>query len=120
MNSQPIPRKILKNTAELYPYVSVDEFNAPTYGTKVDLSYVHGQPVKKTSLSALGEQKDDALLFFYDCANSLPAGQSFKELDKIVFGGQEYIVREAIPQPDALSGGVHHWELRLKSGGATS
>lgn len=120
MTAPQMPRAILKQTAELYQFVSMGEFNVPTYGTKIDLIYIHGQPVKKTSLTSLGEQKDDALLFFYDCVNSIPVGVMFKELDKIIFLGQAYIVREAVPQPNALTGEDHHWEVRLKSDGATS
>ena len=120
MNVQPIPRAALKNTADFYSYTGLNEFNEPSFATKVTLTYVHGQPVKKSSLTALGEQKDDSMLFFYDCANSLPTGVTFKELDKLVFGGQAYIVREATPQPNTLAGGDHHWELRLKSAGAAT
>lgn len=120
MTAPQMPRAILKQTAELYPFISTNEFNVPTYDTKIDLVYVHGQSVKKTSLTSLGEQKDDVLLFFYDCVNSLPIGVTFKEMDKIIFQNQAYIVREATPEPNALTGGIHHWELRLKSGGEKS
>jgi hypothetical protein len=119
MSVPQIPRYALKNTASLYPYVSTSELGVVTYGTKIDLVYVQGQPVKKSSMTSLGEQKDDALLFFFDSINSLPAGQTFKELDKMIFNGQAYITREATPEPNIMTGGTHHWELRLISGGET-
>lgn len=113
----PIPRRVLCHTATLYPFVSIDEYQAPTYGTSVNLSYVRFQPTRQTALTALGEARDDKLVMFYDCANSLPAGVVPKELDKVIFNSLPFIVRTVNHEYD-MSANVHHYEAMLKGPGA--
>lgn len=113
----PIPRRVLCHTATLYPFTSVDEYNNVTYGEAVNLSYVRFQATRQTALTAMGEARDDRLVMFYDCANSLPAGIVPKEMDKLVFANSPFIVR-TVNAEYAMDASVHHYEVMLKGPGA--
>lgn len=114
-----IPRTALTHSVIYYEYDGVNEYGEPSYkSTGVDehgeplfgvsVLYVRCEPVKQTALRALGEMKDDKLILFYDCVNSLPASIVFKPFDKIVFNSQDYIIRTV------GNYAPHHVELFLK------
>lgn len=113
----PIPRRVLCHMATLYPFVSIDEYQNVTYGTAVNLSYVRFQPTRQTALTAQGEARDDKLVMFYDCVNSLPLAVVPKEMDKLVFANLPFIVR-TVNAEYAMDTGVHHYEVMLKGPGA--
>lgn len=105
---QSIPRSILNQSVVYYERLSVDEYGNTTYQTSITLNYVRLEPVKESSLSALGEMAKDKLLLFYDYSNSLPVGIIFKELDKITYNNKDYFVRVV---NDYIN---HHCEVILK------
>lgn len=105
---QPIPRSVLNQSVVYYERLSVDEYGNTTYKTGVNVNYVRVEPVKESSLSALGEMAKDKLLLFYDYSNSLPTGIVFKELDKITYNSKDYFVRVVNDYID------HHCEVVLK------
>lgn len=111
MKIKPIPKKMLVHTATYAPYQGKDAYQKATYGDSVQLYNVKFEPVKKPSLTSLGEQKDDRMKMFFDGVNSSPS-LTFYEFDKVTFSGQDYIIREAQPFY-GLSDSIHHWEIIL-------
>jgi len=110
--SQPIPRRLLPHTATLYKRTGVDQYGKPTYASGVILQYVRFEPTKQTALTALGEQKNDRMVMFFDCVNSLPTTATFDQLDRVVFGAYDLVVRTR----DDLFGddaAAHHYEVSL-------
>jgi hypothetical protein len=115
--SSPLSTSILVHTAALYSYSNTDEYNNATYGSAVTLTRVRVSPAKKNELTALGEKNNDALVLIYDNANSLPKGTTFKALDKIVYGGKNYIVRE-VDEPSGDAASIHFYRVRLVTDGS--
>lgn len=111
--SQPIPARLLRHSAVLYPFVSQAPGQAAVYGTAINLERIYIEPVNQNAMSSLGEMKNDTLKIFVDVVNSVPAGQSFKPKDKIVAFGLTGSVRKASPVRSALSPAIHHWELNI-------
>jgi hypothetical protein len=107
--SNPIPRHLLIHSAALAPYVSPGPPVA--YGTSVNLVHVRFEPIKQNAFTSLGEMKDDRFLLFFDCVNSLPAGQAFAKKDKITYDGLALSVRIVTPCY-GNSASVHHYEVR--------
>ncbi len=111
--SEPISESILVHSAEYYPYQSADDgYGNPTYGTKVDLTKIRISRAKSSYMSSFGEAKNDRLILNFDCVNSRPSGTTFKPLDKIIYGGTSYFVRESNdPSGDATA--AHHYRVAL-------
>ena len=105
---QSIPRSILNHSVVYYERLSVDEYGNTTYKTGVNVNYVRVEPVKESSLKALGEMANDKVLMFYDYKNSSPLGITFKELDKVVFNSKDYFIRVV---NDYIN---HHCEVILR------
>jgi hypothetical protein len=110
-----IPRTVLIHTITHSARVSVDEFNLPTFGTPQEIKYVRMEPSKETSLTGLGEMKNDKYLMFYDCVNSYPVGRSFKEHDRVVYNGLTLFIRKIRECPGERA--MHHYEISLVGSG---
>jgi hypothetical protein len=103
-----IPRRILNQSVDYYKRKSLDEYGNVTYETAQTINFVRLEPVKQSTLKALGEMKDDKLLMFYDYVNSSPNNIVFSELDKVVYSGRSFIIRTIA---DYIG---HHAEVTLK------
>ncbi len=108
-----IPRYLLNMFATLHPRSGDDGYGNPTYGTAINLTHILIEPSRNVNATTLGEQKNYDMVLYFDCANSLPLGQTFTDKDKVVFGGVDYNVRSARPLYNPLTGALHHWEVRL-------
>lgn len=115
---KPISSRFLTSSATYYRATGevsgVDD--TPVYEDAVALNRVYVQYPRKNALTSIGESASDALLLFFDCINSSADGVAARDMefykeDKIVYGGNSFLVREAqcLPNPDKR----HHWELRL-------
>lgn len=107
-----IPRALLihsavKRTGEK----SVDRDGIESWPGSIDLTRIRVEPTNKLALDKDNRQVQLALLVFYDCQNSLPAGTSFTVGDAISYSGTEYTVVTVEPIFDATK--LHHWELGL-------
>ena len=107
-----IPRTMLPHTATLKRATGIDENLNKTYAATVTLNFVRFEPAKKTALTSLGEQRDDKMVLFFDCLNSLPFGQTFEQLDEIEFNGIKLSIREVNPEY-TVYGTPHHYEIYL-------
>lgn len=111
--SEPISVGLLVHSATLYARTADDAYGKPTWSsTAVNLTRVRVTHAKQTLATSLGEAKNDKLVLIYDCVNSLPAGTTFGERDKIVYGGMSYIVRE-VSDPSGDASTPHHYRLAL-------
>lgn len=110
--TSPIPRNVLTHTATLKKRASVDARGKATYATGVSLFYVRIEKAKKNALTALGEQKNDSLILFYDLVNSYPLAQTFTPMDVVTYNGQDYTVRECVEEFSDM-GTAHHYEVAL-------
>lgn len=104
---------MLNMSATYYAYSSSDDYGNPTYGAAVTLSNIYIEQTKAVTLGDLGETTDGTLTLFYDAVNSVPAGTVFKNLDKIVYDSVSYIIRQAVPYRNPMTGDIHHWEIQL-------
>lgn len=109
--AQPIPRRLLPHSATYTPFLGMVA-SKKTYGTPAALSFVRLVPVKQNAITSLGDMKNDRFTLYYDCANSLPAGISFKAGDLVEFVGSTATVRAVAPIY-ADSPSVHHVEVQL-------
>lgn len=110
--SNPIPIRLLKHSAVLYPYTGTTN-GADQFGAAVNLSHIYVEPMQQNAMTSAGDMKNDTFWVFFDRVNSLPSGQMFKPKDKIVYEGLTCRVRKAQPIKPAASDLVHHWELNL-------
>jgi hypothetical protein len=108
----PIPRGLLPHTATYKKFTGVSARGVPTFATAVTLNFVRFEVAKKNAFTSLGEQRNDSLIMFFDCFNSLPVGTVFNAQDVVTYEGQDYIVREDIPEP-AIQSRPHHYEVAL-------
>jgi hypothetical protein len=86
----------------------IDKYDNET-GTPTTMYRVRLEPVKKQTLTDLGEMKDDKYLMFVDMVHSTVI--AIAKGDKITFNGTELTVREVFPAPDEK--GTHHLEVAL-------
>ena len=112
MSIKAIPRGLLPHTATYKQLTGVDGRGKKTYATGVAVAYVRFETAKKNAFTALGEQKNDRAVLFYDCVNSYPIGIEFAPGDVLVFDGQDYEVRESVPEWSVF-GVPHHYEVAL-------
>lgn len=110
---RPIPTYLLNKSATLYPSSTPDEYGNPTYGAAIPLASIYVERTIAVSVGSLGETADGALTLYFDCVNSTPVGQVFKNLDKIVYKGVSYLCRNAVPLPNPMTDEDHHWEIQL-------
>lgn len=103
----PIPRDILIHSATKYT-TTKDRYGKETISASAPITFIRCEPVSEWKQANIGEMKDDKLLMFYDCVNSLPAGLSFAKGDKVEFNGQDYTVRSF------KDFSPHHLEINLK------
>lgn len=108
-----IPRAVLTMGATLYARTADDDYGNPSYGSAITLSNLYIEPTRNVNAGQLGEQARYDMVLYFDCANSLPAGQVFTDKDKITFNGKDYNVRTARELYDPTIGKLHHWEVRL-------
>ena len=105
--ARPIPRHLLIHTVTHKSPVT-DKYGNES-GTTTPMYRVRLEPVKKQTLSDLGEMKDDKYLMFVDMVHSTVI--AIAKGDKITFNGTELTVREVFPAPDEK--GTHHLEVAL-------
>jgi hypothetical protein len=108
-----IPLYLLNMTATLYPYTGQDDYANPTYGAAVTIGNIYIEQTKAVTLGGLGETGDGTISLFFDGENSTPEGMVFKNLDKIVFDSVGYLIRQAVPYRNPMTGLIHHWEISL-------
>ena len=108
-----IPLALLNMTADYYPRTGDDSYGTPSYGTKVTLANVYIEQSKAITIGGLGEIPDGTVTMFFDAENSAPATTVFSNLDKILYGGITFLVRQAVPFVNPMTGSLHHWELKL-------
>ena len=106
-----ISENLLTQTATLYPYTGESEQGGASFGTAVTLTKVRVTSNTQLMMTALGEEKNDKKVLYFDIVNSLPAGTTFKADDKIVYDTISYRVREVIPARDEST--VHHYRIAL-------
>jgi len=110
--SAPISEQLLIHSAGYYPYTGFDARGKPTWGAMVTLEKVRfTSHVRSNALAGTGEQKNDRGALFYDTSISSPAGQTFQKLGKIVYGGENYQIRD-VSDPSGDEG-THHVRLAL-------
>lgn len=104
---------MLNMSASYAPPDSENDYGQPVAGTAVTLSGIYYESTLATSVGSQGEQpRDDATLFF-DAENSMPSGQSFVNNGLVTVGGIVYLIRQAKPFYNPMTGALHHWELGL-------
>jgi class 3 adenylate cyclase len=86
----------------------IDKYGNET-GTPTTMYRVRLEPVKKQTLTDLGEMKDDKYLMFVDMVHSTVI--AIAKGDKITFNGTELTVREIAEAYDER--GLHHLEVAL-------
>jgi len=111
MPISPIPRSLLPHTATLKKPGEPDARGKVTY-TESTLNYIRFETARKNALTALGEQRNDLGVLFFDMQNSLPADTTFDVNDQIVFGGRTFTIREVTPEY-TVHGSPHHYEVAL-------
>ena len=105
--ARPIPRHLLIHTVtHLHPMI--DKYGNES-GTTTTMYRVRLEPVKKQTLTDLGEMKDDKYLMFVDMVHSTVI--AIAKGDKITFNGTELTVREIAEAYDER--GLHHLEVAL-------
>ena len=97
---------LIHTVTHLHPVI--DKYGNET-GTPTTMYRVRLEPVKKQTLTDLGEMKDDKYLMFVDMVHSTVI--AIAKGDKITFNGTELTVREVFPAPDEK--GAHHLEVAL-------
>ena len=111
--SQPISPALLVHSATLYSRTGDDDYGNPAWSaTAVSLTRVRLTRAKQTIAGALGEASKDRLVLIFDCTNSLPVGTTFKARDKIVYGGETFLVRD-VYDPSGDSTAAHHYRVAL-------
>lgn len=108
-----IPRGLLNMAATLYPRTADDAYGNPSYGAAVNLTQILVEPSRNVQAGTLGEQQRYELVLFFCATNSLPAGQTFTDKDKVTFAGSTYNVRQVRPLYNPFTGQLHHYEVRL-------
>lgn len=108
-----IPLYLLNMTATLYPSSTPDDYAKPTFGTAVTLGNIYIEQTKAVTIGSLGETADGTLTMYFDAENSTPASTVFKNLDKIVYDGINFTIRQAVPYRNPMTGNIHHWEIQL-------
>lgn len=108
-----IPLYLLNMDAMLYPSSTPDEYGNPTFGSAVTIGNIYIEQTKAVTIGSLGETSDGTLTMFFDAENSTPAATVFKNLDKIVYDGINYLIRQAVPYRNPMTGAMHHWEITL-------
>lgn len=108
-----IPLYLLNMTATLYPKSGEDEYGNPSFGTAVTLGNIYIEQTKAATIGTLGETSDGSLTLYFDAENSTPSTTVFKALDKIVYDSVNYLVRQAVPYRNPMTGTIHHWELTI-------
>ncbi len=111
MPISPIPRALLPHTVTLKKPGEPDARGKVTY-TDSTLNYVRFETARKNALTALGEQRNDLGVLFFDMQNSLPAGTVFAVNDQVIFEGRTFTVREVTPEY-TVYGNPHHYEVAL-------
>lgn len=76
------------------------------------VKFVRFETAKKNALTALGEQRNDEGVLFYDEVSSVPTGVVFTPGDKVVFHGVSYVVRD-VSSEYAERATRHHQEVYL-------
>jgi hypothetical protein len=112
MSTKAIPRAMLPHTATYKKLTGIDGRGNKTYATGVALAYVRFESAKKNAFTALGEQKNDRAIMFFDCVNSYPVGTAFATGDVLTYSSQDYEVREVIKEC-AFDSNPHHYEVML-------
>jgi len=110
--SNPIPNRLLKHSATLYPYIGTIN-GADQFGVAVPLTHIYVEPVQQNAMTSTGDMKNDTFRVFFDRMNSAPMCQTFKVKDKIIYEGLTCRIRKAQPIKPAISDILHHWELNL-------
>ena len=105
--AKPIPRHLLIHTVT-HSHPVIDKYGNET-GTPTTMYRVRLEPVKKQTLTDLGEMEDDKYLMFVDMVHSTVI--ALAKGDKITFGGTELTVREIAEAYDER--GLHHLEVAL-------
>lgn len=106
-----IPRYLLPHSAELKTAEQKDAWGKPVY-TVIALEYVRFEPVSVQRFSMGGDIPMAKGKLFFDALNSLPMGTIFRTGDKIVYGGNEYVITE-VQAFSADMAAVHHYEVIL-------
>jgi hypothetical protein len=104
--SRPISPALLIHSATFYSYLGTPG----SFGAAVSLVGVRFRSVRQNAMTSLGDMKSDLFTMLFDCANSGPAGTTFKPKDKIVYGSFTLYVRK-VTQGDGSA--AHHYELSL-------
>ena len=111
MPISPIPRSLLPHSVTLKKPGAPDARGKVTY-TDSTLNFVRFETARKNALTALGEQRNDLGVLFFDMQNSLPAGTTFAVNDQVIFEGRTFTVREVTPEY-TVYGNPHHYEVAL-------
>ena len=107
---KPIPKSLLIHSAELQEVVE-DEWQNEKVQSSTALMRVRIEPMSKLVTSSNNRTVTLSATLFYDCRNSRPAGVEFRQGQRLVFGGREYIVETVEELFD--KGKLHHLEVGL-------
>jgi hypothetical protein len=107
-----IPKCWLRQSVQYCEYLGKDKYQNITYADAVTLSNIRIEYNVQTVNDANGETQVDDAVVYYDPVQSSPAGLSFKRRSKIIFGGDDFVLRLYDPKFDE-KGVLHHAELRL-------
>ena len=108
---RPIPKRLLIHSAELLIPTGVDARQKPTYASPVNLTRIRVDGSDRTVISKDNTEQQLTSDLYYDCRLSRPRDIKFEPGQKVIFGGRELLVVQAIPCEDEH--GPHHWEVGL-------
>ena len=89
----------------------MDARGKKTFETAQTLVYIRCEVAKQNAFTALGDYRNDKLVLFYDCNNSLPADIVFTAEDVVTFNNVDYTVRDVTHEYDDVE--LHHYEVYL-------
>lgn len=108
---RPIPKWLLIHSADLLVPTGVDARQKPTYAPPIALAHIRVDGSDRTVISKDNTEQQLTSDLYYDCRLSRPRGIQFEPGQKVIFGGRELTVVQAIPCEDER--GPHHWEVGL-------
>jgi hypothetical protein len=91
--NKPIPRRLLPHSVTHYVRTGVDRNGKGIFGAGLAVTYVRVKPRKMVRNENLGEFNADQWEMDFDCVNSTPLGNIFKEGDEIEWNGKRYPIR---------------------------
>lgn len=107
----PIPKALLIHTAQIQDVSGKDTWGKETLTEPVTLEYVRLEPSTKYVRDKSNQEIQLAAVMFYDCRNSRPRGQTFRDNQVLTFNGERYRTKLVEPLYDGRR--LHHYEIGM-------